>query len=132
MASSRSVPAPPSTCIASTRNGALEWQVSRSTPSIPVWPSSGPFPSKVATPRRLPRRVPARPDAEHRAATRSGLERRRNDDVFPERRAPHLGHVEYVLGVLDRQSPRVGLDGVPGLAFVPDQALSESGELVVG
>lgn len=34
-------------------------------------------------------------------------ERWRNDDVFPERGAPHLGHVEHVLGILDRDSPGI-------------------------
>src|SRR5215470_5356233 len=50
-------------------------------------------------------------------------ERRRNDDVLPERGTPHLGHVEHVPGILDRDSPRIGLDGVPELSLVAEPAL---------
>lgn len=66
------------------------------------------------------------------AVTRSTLERRRNDDVFPERGAPHLGHVEHVLGILNRDSPRIGLDGVSELRLVAEPALGEAVEADLG
>ena len=59
-------------------------------------------------------------------------ERWRNDDVFPERGAPHLGHVEHVLGILDRDSPGIGLDGVPELRLVAEPAFGEAVEADLG
>src|SRR6516225_7129735 len=59
-------------------------------------------------------------------------ERRRNDDVLRERGTPHLGHVEHVLGILDRNSPRIGLDGVPELRLVAEPALGEAVEADLG
>src|SRR5215471_16066358 len=59
-------------------------------------------------------------------------ERRRNDDVLRERGTPHLGHVEHVLCILDRDSPRIGLDGVPELRLVAEPALGEAIEADLG